>query len=56
MRRLILTILLVLAVNVFASDTIKPVKRSQYLEFARKAADWTWNNYDSLITVWEKKL
>ena len=29
-----------------------PVTQSAYLEYARGSADWTWDNYDDLITDW----
>ena len=40
----------------YSADTIKPVPRVKYLEFARASADWTWDNQDSLITAWRKTL
>ncbi len=33
--------------------SVEAVSRSQYLEYARKAADYTWSNYDSLIQRWK---
>lgn len=30
------------------------IKCTQYLEYARSAADWTWNHYDELIAKWRK--
>lgn len=30
------------------------VPRSQYLDYARKAADYTWDNYDHLIQRWKQ--
>ena len=35
---------------------VKPVPMQKYLEFARASADWTWDHYDSLVTVWKEKL
>ena len=32
-----------------------PVERSAYLEYARGSADWTWENYDDLITRWREQ-
>jgi len=31
------------------------VTRQQYLQYARQSADWTWQHYDSLVTVWKKQ-
>ena len=39
--------------NLRAEPTVPLAK---YLQFARQAADWTWDHYDSLITDWQKKL
>lgn len=33
-----------------------PKQRTNYLEFARASADWTWNHYDSLILNWKQNL
>jgi hypothetical protein len=30
------------------------VTRAQYLDYAQKAADWTWQNYDEVITRWKE--
>jgi hypothetical protein len=32
----------------------KAIPRSQYLDYARKAADYTWENYDNVIERWKK--
>lgn len=54
MRRLLFALLMAAAVSVAAARPVTQVQRSAYLEFARSSADWTWNHYDSLITVWKK--
>ena len=33
-----------------------PIPMDRYLEFARKSADWTWENRDSLISRWKETL
>jgi hypothetical protein len=33
---------------------LEAVSRVQYLDYAQKAADWTWQNYDEVITRWKK--
>ena len=43
--------LLVAAAPVRAQE---PVPRSAYLEYARGAADWTWDNHDNLIASWRE--
>jgi len=35
-------------------DTLEAVPRSSYLEYAKKAADYTWENYDNLIQRWKE--
>lgn len=32
------------------------VSRADYLKFAQASADWTWQNYDSVVAVWKKNL
>ncbi|MDH4220602.1 MAG: hypothetical protein OEW23_17730, partial [Candidatus Aminicenantes bacterium] len=34
--------------------SLDAVSRAQYLEYARKAADWTWQNYDIVIKRWKE--
>jgi len=31
-----------------------PVPRSEYLEYARASADWTWDHYDDLLDRWRQ--
>jgi hypothetical protein len=38
------------------SFAIEPLPRTAYLKYIRTSADWTWNHYDSLITMWKKSL
>jgi hypothetical protein len=56
MKRLVLILLFfVFAFPVIAQPVNKvPLKR--YLEFARVAADWTWEKYDSLEQLWYKSI
>ena len=30
------------------------VTKTQYLDYARKAADWAWQNYDATIKRWKE--
>jgi hypothetical protein len=30
------------------------ISRCEYLEYARKSADWTWDHYDELVRKWKK--
>jgi hypothetical protein len=47
----LLLILLLAGTAATAADE-SPVPLSDYLEFARASADWTWQNRDSLINTW----
>jgi len=42
----------------FTTDILSnpPIPRKKYLDFARATADWTWEHYDSLVSVWKKNL
>jgi len=46
-------ILLLTLVNL--SFSVEIVPRAKYLDYARAAADWTWNNYDELIEKWKQR-
>lgn len=35
-------------------STPEAVPRTQYLDYARKAADWTWQNYEDVIKRWKE--
>lgn len=39
-----------------SADQFSPIPLRNYLEFARKSADWTWQNQDSLEKDWRQKL
>ena len=50
-------IFVIVLLNLFSSlYALNRVPRTNYLEFARASADWTWNHYDSLITSWQKNI
>jgi hypothetical protein len=50
-------ILLILATGFQANaQTVNKVPLKKYLEFARAAADWTWEKYDSLEQLWIKSI
>jgi hypothetical protein len=36
------------------ASAVDPVPLSSYLEYARGSADWTWNNYDEIISKWKR--
>lgn len=44
--------LLTLAHQAFSAEI---VPREKYLDYARAAADWTWENYDELIAKWKQR-
>lgn len=52
-RILILPALLLLMLNL-SSQPVAKIPLKKYLEFARAAADWTWEKYDSLEQEWIK--
>ncbi|MBU1475493.1 MAG: hypothetical protein KJ768_11595 [Acidobacteria bacterium] len=37
-----------------SSPPVKPVPLKEYLEYARKSADYYWDNYDAVITRWRE--
>ena len=50
-------LLVILLATVFASveaERINKVPRLEYLEYARRSADWTWDNLDSVISRWRE--
>ncbi|MEE4312498.1 MAG: hypothetical protein V2J62_11605, partial [candidate division KSB1 bacterium] len=53
---IMISIVLVLASNLFANEPVDPIPRARYLEFAKSAADWRWAHYDSLVDVWKEKM
>lgn len=40
----------------FNLPAIQPTPLIKYLQFACATADWTWQHYDSLVSVWKKNL
>lgn len=38
------------------ADAQQPVPLSEYLEFARECADWTWEHYDEIVDSWRERL
>lgn len=52
MRKMVLLFLIMVGCSFAQSNSIT---RKQYLQYARASADWTWNHYDSLISVWKKQ-
>ncbi|GBD93173.1 hypothetical protein BMS3Abin05_00756 [bacterium BMS3Abin05] len=56
MRKWMLLFCAIFLIRVFPADAAAFVPLSKYLEFARSSADWTWDHYDSLVTVWRQKL
>jgi hypothetical protein len=56
MKRVIWTLCLMLFSQTMAQDNPSPVPMKQYLEFARKSADWTWEHRDSLETAWRRTM
>jgi hypothetical protein len=42
------------ALSLERPQSASPVPLSQYLSYARSAADWVWNHYDELIQNWRK--
>ncbi len=47
-----LLFLIILADQAFSTEI---VPREKYLDYARAAADWTWENYDELIAKWKQR-
>ncbi|MFN8242229.1 MAG: hypothetical protein U0X39_15925, partial [Bacteroidales bacterium] len=54
MKRLIAFLLFMTVCFLASSQPVSKVPLKKYLEFARAAADWTWDRYDSLEKVWIK--
>jgi hypothetical protein len=38
----------------YRGAALEAVTRDQYLDYAQKAADWTWQNYDEIIIRWKE--
>ena len=56
MKRLSLILFtFVVSLSVF-SQPVNKIPLKKYLEFARSAADWTWDKYDSLEKAWVKSI
>ena len=56
MRRIIFYFISFAVSIVWSADNEIPIQMTQYLEFARASADWTWSHYDSLEAVWRETL
>ena len=55
-RRVVVGALIVALIGMVSPAIAQaPVERSAYLEYARGSADWTWENYDDLITRWRQQ-
>lgn len=49
-------LLTVILVSTVIAQPVNKVPLKKYLEFARVAADWTWEKYDSLEQIWLKNI
>jgi hypothetical protein len=56
MKRLILVLLSTVILLTVGGEPQTKVPLKKYLEFARVAADWTWDKYDSLEQAWIKSI
>ncbi len=56
MRKIFICLMISFLVLQTEAFSVDPIPLKKYLEFARATADWTWQNYDSLISVWKKNL
>jgi len=56
MKRLIVVLIVIFTLIPVNSQTVNKVPLKKYLEFARSAADWTWEKYDSLEQLWFKNI
>jgi hypothetical protein len=56
MKRLFIALIVILTLVPANSQTVNKVPLKKYLEFARVAADWTWEKYDSLEQLWLKSI
>jgi hypothetical protein len=57
-RRGLSPVILVILVFLFpyvSQAAVKPVPRSQYLEYARQSADWTWEHSENVIQRWKER-
>lgn len=48
-----LLILCVFPGRILLAAAPEPVKRAEYLEYARQTAQWAWDNYDTIISRWK---
>jgi len=53
---LIIILTILIPYPALCAGEVTPIPKSDYLEFARKSADWTWDHLDSLETAWKKSL
>jgi len=56
MKRLVLIISVIIFSLSLMGQSENKVPLKKYLEFARSAADWTWEKYDSLEQLWLKSI
>ncbi len=49
----VLLIIWVFPGRLLPAAALEPVKRAEYLDYARQTAQWAWNNYDTLISRWK---
>ena len=52
MKNLAILIVIVFTFFTLGAQPVQKIPMKKYLEFARSAADWTWEKYDSLEKVW----
>ena len=56
MKRIVTIVCIIVLTLTVSAQPVSKVPLKKYLEFARSAADWTWNNYDSLEQAWIKSI
>jgi hypothetical protein len=56
MKRLLLVLFSTVILLTVSGQPQTRVPLKKYLEFARVAADWTWDKYDSLEQAWIKSI
>ena len=56
MKKILFSIISFSFVLTLAAQPVSKVPLKKYLEFARAAADWTWNKYDSLEQAWIRSI
>lgn len=56
MKRLVIITFVFILFQSLKAQSVSKVPLKKYLEFARVAADWTWEKYDSLEQVWFRSI